>query len=61
MSEGNVQPELNRQENLVILSQVNNEVLEVNPNVFMPLRLEKGKPSPLGVFAESMLSTILTF
>lgn len=48
-------PEVNTQENLVILSQVNNEVLEVNPNVFMPLRLEKGKSSPLGVFAEEML------
>lgn len=60
MSEGNMQPEQEQQfprgrENLVVLSKVDNKVLEVNTNVFMPLKLEKGKPSPMGLFVEAML------
>lgn len=45
----------NWREHLVLLSQVDNEVLEVNPYVSIPLKLEKGKSSPLGLFAQAML------
>ncbi|OGC55634.1 hypothetical protein A2797_01040 [candidate division WWE3 bacterium RIFCSPHIGHO2_01_FULL_48_15] len=40
-------------ERLALFSQVENRVREVNPEVNAPFRLEKGKPSPLGLFAEA--------
>lgn len=40
-------------EHLLLFSRVKNTVLEVNPNVNLPFNLEKGKPSPLGLFAEA--------
>jgi len=43
------------QEHLVLFSQVKNEVLEVNPALeeILPLKLEVGKTSPFGLFAEA--------
>jgi len=39
-------------------SPVKNHVLTVNPDFpDLPLRLEQGKPSPLGLFAEAVLTT----
>ena len=43
-------------ERLVLLSQVRNRVLDVNEEVDFPLRLEKNKQSPLGLFIEATLS-----
>lgn len=40
-------------EHLLLFSQVKNEVLEVNPHVHMPMKLEEGKSSPLGLFVEA--------
>lgn len=44
-------------ERLAVFSQVKNKVLAVNPEVNIPLKLEEGKPSPLGLFAEAAYST----
>lgn len=46
----------NWQEHLLLFSQVENEVLEVNPAFegTLPFKLEKGKSSPLGLFAEAV-------
>lgn len=46
----------NWQKRLLLFSQVDNTVLKVNPNFFSPFKLEKGKPSPLGLFVESTFS-----
>src|SRR3989344_1212293 len=43
------------QEHLLLFSQVKNRVLEVNPDIYIPLKLEEGKSSPLGLFAEASL------
>lgn len=43
------------QEHLLLFSGVKNKVLEVNPDVYTPLKLEEGKPSPLGLFAAEAL------
>lgn len=40
---------------LVRFVPVANEVLEVNRNIYYPLKLKKGKRTPLGVFAHSAL------
>jgi len=56
--------ELNRltqekwREHLLLFSQVKNTVLEVNPYIYPPLKLEEGKPSPLGLFAEAAFEKI---
>ncbi len=36
----------------VLFSPVKNNVLMVNPNISSPLKLEKGKTSPIGLFAD---------
>lgn len=41
------------QEHLVLFSQVKNTVLAVNPGIEIPFKLEEGKQSPLGLFAEA--------
>lgn len=41
---------------LVRFVPIENQVLEVNRNIYFPLKLKKGKPTPLGVFAHSPLS-----
>ena len=43
------------QEHLLLFSRVKNEVLEVNPAFqrTLPLALEEGRPSPLGLFIEA--------
>lgn len=41
-------------EQLVLFSQIQNTVLTTNPNVHTPLKLEEGKPSPIGLFAETV-------
>jgi len=43
----------NWREHLLLFSQVKNKVIEVNPDVYTPLKLEEGKSSPLGLFAEA--------
>ena len=44
---------------LFLFERVENEVLRVNPNVYLPLKLEEGRPSPLGLFLKSaMVSNI---
>jgi len=43
------------QEHLLLFSRVKNRVLGVNPDIYIPLKLEEGKSSPLGLFAEASL------
>lgn len=45
----------NWKEYFIRLGQVKNTVLWVNPDVYIPFRLEVGKPSPLGLFVENVL------
>lgn len=40
-------------EHLLLFSEVKNRVLWVNPNVDIPVKLEKGESSPLGLFVEA--------
>jgi len=40
---------------LFLFENVENKVLKVNPNVYLPLKLEKGKESPLGLFLKSAI------
>lgn len=43
----------NWQERLALFSEVKNKVVDINPHLRIPFKLEKGKPTPLGVFAET--------
>lgn len=41
----------NKRERTLLFAPVKNRVIMVNPNIYAPLRLTQGEPSPLGLFA----------